>query len=143
MDETVPDEIQPSSFEHEEEFMQVLQSFLNDDAWDTPVTAVGNASSPQMSRLSAIVEFCITPIGWAVIDVVGIFVKLDAYQEQPFLLDQYLSNMVEPVVEALKKEIRNIVKQDDIASDRVIRLHQLCTLMYWYSKTRGTKSIGR
>ncbi|KAG8769057.1 hypothetical protein FRC12_005192, partial [Ceratobasidium sp. 428] len=49
--------------------------------------------------------------------------------------------MVEPVVEALKKEIRTIVKQDEIPEERITRLHQLATLMYWYSKTRGTESI--
>lgn len=57
MDEVIPDEIQPSSFDHEAEFMVVLKNFLEEDVWVTPVTGVGNASSPQLSRLSAIVEF--------------------------------------------------------------------------------------
>ncbi|QRV77573.1 tubulin folding cofactor D [Ceratobasidium sp. AG-Ba] len=104
MDETVADDIQPSGFEHEKEFMQVLRSFLDDDSQDVHNTAVAN-------------------------------------EKQPFLLDQYLGNMVEPVVESLKKEIRSIVKQDDVPEDKLNRLQQLATLMYLYSKTRGTKSI--
>ncbi|KAF8606944.1 ARM repeat-containing protein [Ceratobasidium sp. AG-I] len=120
MDETIPDEIQRSSFGHEEEFMTFLKNFLEENTKFTPVVAVGNESSPHLSRLSAI---------------------LDEYQEQPYLLDPYLSKMVEPVVEELKKEIRTIINQDDIPPDRVTRLHQLAILMYWYSKTRGTKSI--
>ncbi|QRW06519.1 tubulin folding cofactor D [Ceratobasidium sp. AG-Ba] len=76
MDETVADDIQPSGFEHEKEFMQVLRSFLDDDSQDVHNTAVANESSPKLARLNYI---------------------LDLYQEQPFLLDQYLGNMVEPV----------------------------------------------
>ncbi|KAG8743529.1 hypothetical protein FRC10_011920 [Ceratobasidium sp. 414] len=120
MDETITDEMMPSGFEHEKEFMQILKWFLDEDSRDIHNTAVGNESSPQLARLNAI---------------------LDEYQEQPFLLDQYLSNMVEPVVEALKGEIRTTIKQDQVSEDRITRLYQLTTLMYWYSKTRGTKSI--
>lgn len=120
MNETIVDDIQPSGFEHEKEFMHVLRSFLDEDSQDVHNTAVGNESSPKLARLSYI---------------------LDLYQEQPFLLDQYLNNMVEPVVEALKREIRSLVKQDNIPEDRLARLHQLATLMYLYSKTRGIKSI--
>ncbi|QRV92384.1 tubulin folding cofactor D [Ceratobasidium sp. AG-Ba] len=76
MDETAADDIQPSGFEHEKEFMQVLRSFLDDDSQDVHNTAVANESSPKLARLNYI---------------------LDLYQEQPFLLDQYLGNMVEPV----------------------------------------------
>jgi hypothetical protein len=68
--------------------------------------------------------------------------KLDEYQEQPYLLDPFLSKMVEPVVEELKNVIRSVVEQDEISLEKAARLHQLSTLVYWYSKTRGTKAIG-
>lgn len=57
MDEAIPDEIQRSSFGHEDEFMTFLKSFLEENTKFTPTVAVGNASSPYLSRLSAIVEF--------------------------------------------------------------------------------------
>ncbi|CAE6468964.1 unnamed protein product [Rhizoctonia solani] len=49
--------------------------------------------------------------------------------------------MVEPVVEELKNVIRAVVEQEEISQEKTTRLYQLSTLIYWYSKTRGMKSI--
>jgi hypothetical protein len=68
--------------------------------------------------------------------------KLDEYQEQPYLLDPFLNKMVEPVVEELKNGIRVVLEQEEVNEQKSTRLYQLATLMYWYSKTRGMKSIG-
>ena len=51
--------------------------------------------------------------------------------------------MVEPVVEEVKKVIRVVVEQEEISQEKTTRLYQLATLIYWYSKTRGMKSIGK
>ncbi|CUA72523.1 Tubulin-specific chaperone D [Rhizoctonia solani] len=48
--------------------------------------------------------------------------------------------MVEPVVEELKNVIR-VIEQEEINQETTARLYQLATLIYWYSKTRGMKSI--
>ncbi|KAG8732788.1 hypothetical protein FRC11_010958 [Ceratobasidium sp. 423] len=120
MDDAASDDLQLSGFGHEEEFMNILKNFLEEDTRVNPLTAVGNNSSPQLSRLTAI---------------------LDEYQEQPYLLDPFLSKMVEPVVEELKQVIRIVVEQEEISQEKITRLYQLTTLMYWCSKTRGTKSI--
>ncbi|KAJ1303413.1 hypothetical protein OPQ81_011604 [Rhizoctonia solani] len=120
MDDVPSDDLQLSGFGHEEEFMNVLKSFLEEDTQINPLTSVGNNSSPQLSRLTAI---------------------LDEYQEQAYLLDPFLSKMVEPVVEELKKTIRAVLEQEEISQEKTIRLYQLATLMYWYSKTRGIKSV--
>ncbi|KAH7336897.1 TBCD protein [Rhizoctonia solani] len=120
MDDTASDDLQLSGFGHEEEFMNILKNFLEEDTRINPLTSVGNSSSPQLSRLTAI---------------------LDGYQEQPYLLDPFLSKMVEPVVEELKNVIRAVVEQEEISQEKITRLYQLSTLIYWYSKTRGMKSI--
>ena len=52
--------------------------------------------------------------------------------------------MVEPVVEEVKNVIRVVVEQEEeISQEKTTRLYQLATLIYWYSKTRGMKSIGK
>ncbi|CAE6415293.1 unnamed protein product [Rhizoctonia solani] len=120
MDDAASEDVQLSGFGHEEEFMNVLKSFLEENTPINTVMAVGNDSSPQLSRLTAI---------------------LDEYQEQPYLLDPFLNKMVEPVVEELKNVIRVVVEQEETSEQKTTRLYQLATLMYWYSKTRGMKSI--
>ncbi|CAE6412425.1 hypothetical protein ACGC1H_005473 [Rhizoctonia solani] len=121
MDDAASDDLQLAGFGHEEEFMNVLKSFLEEDTRINPLTSVGNTSSPQLSRLTTI---------------------LDEYQEQPYLLDPFLSKMVEPVVEEVKNVIRVVIEQEEeISQEKTTRLYQLATLIYWYSKTRGMKSI--
>ncbi|CEL62489.1 Tubulin-specific chaperone D OS=Bos taurus GN=TBCD PE=1 SV=1 [Rhizoctonia solani AG-1 IB] len=120
MDDAASEDLQLSGFAHEEEFMNVLKSFLDEDTRISPLTTVGNDNSPQLSRLTAI---------------------LDEYQEQPYLLDPFLNKMVEPVVEELKNGIRVVLEQEEVNEQKSTRLYQLATLMYWYSKTRGMKSI--
>ncbi|GAB1520812.1 hypothetical protein RhiTH_003900 [Rhizoctonia solani] len=120
MDDAASDDLQLSGFGHEEEFMNVLKSFLDENTQINPLTAVGNDASPQLSRLTSI---------------------LDEYQEQPYLLDPFLNKMVEPVVEELKNVIRIVIEYEEINEQKTTRLYQLATLMYWYSKTRGMKSI--
>ncbi|ELU39008.1 TBCD protein [Rhizoctonia solani AG-1 IA] len=109
MDDAASDDLQLSGFGHEEEFMNVLKSFLDENTQINPLTAVGN--------------------------------DLDEYQEQPYLLDPFLNKMVEPVVEELKNVIRIVIEYEEINEQKTTRLYQLATLMYWYSKTRGMKSI--
>ncbi|KAF8755096.1 Tubulin folding cofactor D C terminal [Rhizoctonia solani] len=105
MDDAASDDLQLSGFGHEEEFMNVLKSFLDENTQINPLTA------------------------------------LDEYQEQPYLLDPFLNKMVEPVVEELKNVIRIVIEYEEINEQKTTRLYQLATLMYWYSKTRGMKSI--
>ena len=64
MDDAASDDLQLSGFGHEEEFMNVLKNFLEEDTRINPLTSVGNTSSPQLSRLTTIVE-CMRKIRFA------------------------------------------------------------------------------
>lgn len=57
MEEVIQDDIQLSGFGHADEFMGVLKNFLEGNSKINPTIAVGNASTPQLSRLAAIVKF--------------------------------------------------------------------------------------
>ncbi|KAF9013516.1 TBCD protein [Cyathus striatus] len=67
---------------------------------------------------------------------------LDEYQEQSYLLDPFLENLVAPVVEHLKSFARTLVDNPtQTYSDK--RLHLLAFLLYSYIKCRGYKTIIR
>ena len=60
--------------------------------------------------------------------------QLDSYQEQAYLLDQYLEKLVNPAVECLK----SLVKGEHANGDSI---GNLASLLYNYVKFRGYKSI--
>ncbi|KAL1689403.1 armadillo-type protein [Schizophyllum commune] len=62
---------------------------------------------------------------------------LDEYQEQPYLADPFLSDLVSPVVDAIKAHARNP------AARSTTRIFRLSTLLYNYVKFRGSKTITR
>ncbi|KAF7797405.1 hypothetical protein EIP86_008600 [Pleurotus ostreatoroseus] len=67
-----------------------------------------------------------------------IYLKLDEYQEQAYLLDQYLERLVNPVVEQLKSHVAltncSVYKEE---------IECIALLLYHYVKFRGYKSITR
>ncbi|KAL1744501.1 armadillo-type protein [Schizophyllum fasciatum] len=62
---------------------------------------------------------------------------LDEYQEQPYLADPFLSDLVNPVVEAIKAHARNP------SARSTSRITRIATLLYNYVKFRGSKTITR
>ena len=64
------------------------------------------------------------------------YLKLDEYQEQAYLLDQYLERLVNPVVERLKYHVG---LTDPSAYKGEIEC--IALLLYHYVKFRGYKSI--
>jgi hypothetical protein len=68
-------------------------------------------------------------------------VKLDEYQEQSYLLDPYLEQLVVPVVESLKYHAKvSVSATGPILTDRVGRISGL---LYQYIKCRGYKTISQ
>ncbi|KAI5896933.1 ARM repeat-containing protein [Schizophyllum commune H4-8] len=62
---------------------------------------------------------------------------LDEYQEQPYLADPFLSDLVSPVVDAIKAHARTP------AAKSTTRIFRLSSLLYHYVKFRGSKTITR
>lgn len=64
--------------------------------------------------------------------------QLDEYQEQPYLLDPFLERMVSPVVTKLRDTLQ--AKKSSADSRRVANLAKL---LYWLTKVRGPKTVGK
>lgn len=63
--------------------------------------------------------------------------QLDEYQEQPYLADPFLSDLVSPVVDAIKAHARTPTARS------TTRIFRLSSLLYHYVKFRGSKTISR
>ncbi|CAH7670598.1 armadillo-type protein [Phakopsora pachyrhizi] len=82
---------------------------------------------------------------------------MDSYQEQPYLLDPYLERIVIPVIRGMRRVLELLqrpmeVKRpdgktfDDIFSNPIsagIKLDQIAQFLYWLTKIRGHKTIGK
>ncbi|KAI6166541.1 TBCD protein [Pisolithus thermaeus] len=65
---------------------------------------------------------------------------LGEYQEQSYLLDPYLENLVVPVAECLRAHARTRTS-DPASKSSTVRLGRLAELLYNYIKLRGYKTI--
>ncbi|KAI6114406.1 TBCD protein [Pisolithus sp. B1] len=65
---------------------------------------------------------------------------LGEYQEQSYLLDPYLENLVVPVAECLRVHARTRTS-DPASKSSIVRLGRLAELLYNYIKLRGYKTI--
>ena len=63
-----------------------------------------------------------------------------SYQEQSYLWDAYLENLIAPVVEKLKKHVKDFVS-DPTARPTPDRLEMLALFLYNFVKFRGYKTI--
>lgn len=68
--------------------------------------------------------------------------QLDSYQEQPYLLDPFLEQLVAPVVEKLKEFARLSLADPDLKYD-AWRANTLARIIYSYVKFRGYKTISQ
>ncbi|PPQ80979.1 hypothetical protein CVT25_015132 [Psilocybe cyanescens] len=67
---------------------------------------------------------------------------LDAYQEQSYLLDPYLEQLVAPVVEVLKDYVKTSIANPTDKGD-TWHAHRTANMLYCYVKFRGYKTIVR
>ncbi|KAH9480301.1 Tubulin-specific chaperone D [Psilocybe cubensis] len=67
---------------------------------------------------------------------------LDEYQEQSYLLDPYLEQLVAPVVETLKEYVKISISNKSDRSD-IWHAHRTANVLYCYVKFRGYKTIVR
>ncbi|KAK0525403.1 hypothetical protein OC834_005194 [Tilletia horrida] len=139
-DEVGVEERELASFEHIEEFRALLADFLAPKAIaavDAQNGAAGSANASQSARnATAAPNPYQNPALTRLLDI------LSPYQEQPYLLDPYLDELVSAPVQALQKIIR---LDRDAASEQLYsgRLQELAVLIYWYTKIRGDKVITR
>ncbi|KAK0530433.1 hypothetical protein OC842_003936 [Tilletia horrida] len=139
-DEVGVEERELASFEHIEEFRALLADFLAPKAIaavDAQNGAAGSANASQSARnATAAPNSYQNPALTRLLDI------LSPYQEQPYLLDPYLDELVSAPVQALQKIIRS---DRDAASEQLYsaRLQELAVLIYWYTKIRGDKVITR
>lgn len=70
-----------------------------------------------------------------------IFVKLGEYQEQSYLLDPFLEQLVVPVVECFKNHTKVAISTTGPLPVR--RIQRLSLLLYQYIMCRGYKTIGQ
>jgi hypothetical protein len=67
---------------------------------------------------------------------------MSSFQEQPYLLDPYLEEMVLPVIETLKSHVKVLVAADPEDAKVTFRFARVCSLLYAFIKFRGYKAIG-
>ncbi|KZT12037.1 TBCD protein [Laetiporus sulphureus 93-53] len=109
------------TFEKHQEFLDKQQSLLSLDLFQEPEPEENRREEQILKNLCDI---------------------LDEYQEQSYLLDPFLEQLVTPVAEALKAHARNMsgVQRSTAPTIRVARI---ALLLYSYIKFRGYKTIIR
>ncbi|KIN99611.1 hypothetical protein M404DRAFT_16471 [Pisolithus tinctorius Marx 270] len=110
---------QLASFERYDEFVSAQSALLSVDLSSEPSRQDNGAEAELMRKLTMI---------------------LGEYQEQSYLLDPYLENLVVPAVECLRAHARTRTS-DPSAKSSIARLGRLAELLYNYIKLRGYKTI--
>ncbi len=81
-------------------------------------------------------EGTVAYLGWTLL------CQLDGYQEQSYLLDPFLEELVTPIVETLKVYAISIV-ENPTKSSSSIRVSRVSVLLYHFFKLRGYKTISQ
>ncbi|KAI0822273.1 TBCD protein [Trametes gibbosa] len=110
-----------ATFEDHEQFLALRDELLVLDLYTDPV---GDGE-----RLETLLHRKITLI-------------FDKYQEQPYLLDQYLEQLFAPVVETLKAHAKYFAANSSVHVSEW-RIYRLASLVYHFVKFRGYKTITR
>ncbi|RDB18014.1 Tubulin-specific chaperone D [Hypsizygus marmoreus] len=110
-----------ATFERHGEFTDIQQSCLELDLFENPSEDEDLRENQTFSKLSNI---------------------LDEYQEQSYLLDPFLENLVAPVVDCLRSHAKASIA-DHRRRGSSLRVGRLATLLYSYVKCRGYKTIIR
>lgn len=75
----------------------------------------------------------------AVVLLQGLEMRLDMYQEQPYLLDPLLGELVSPPAETIQSYVKSRPNTSDTLTSTPLAL--CCRLLYAYTKVRGAKVI--
>ncbi|KAJ2930914.1 hypothetical protein H1R20_g6182, partial [Candolleomyces eurysporus] len=110
-----------TTFHRHKEFSELQAKFLTVDPFAIPNAEEEIVEQQQFARL------CLT---------------FSEYQEQSYLLDPYLDQLVKPVVERVKYLTRTVVAEPGRTVSRS-RVQYLTLLIYHYIKFRGYKTIVR
>jgi hypothetical protein len=138
MDEDLPEQTLFAKFEKRDQFMSLLHTILSLDLEVDP-TEDGNRSEISLLRqLSEIVSQRTNIITLQLVDDE----KVDEYQEQSYLLDPFLEQLVVPAVEKLKAHAKTLVINPSTPVSHA-RLDRVAQLLYNYIKFRGYKTISR
>ncbi|KAF8158379.1 TBCD protein [Crassisporium funariophilum] len=119
MAEDVPEAKLFGAFERLGDLINLQQSILELDLYEEP--SLGAEEYLTLQKFNAI---------------------LAEYQEQSYLLDPYLEQLVEPIVEKLKTHAKQSIAHPD-RSGSSIRVERTALLLYDYVKCRGFKTIIR
>jgi hypothetical protein len=126
-----------ATFERFADLKKWQESILNQDLFREPSDEEQKDEDWAEQRFS----FTVCPILFSAI-FVDYFLQLNEYQEQSYLLDPFLEELVTPVVEHLKSYARTVV-EDPSKSSSSVRVNRVSTLLYYYTKFRGYKTISK
>ncbi|OCH86383.1 TBCD protein [Obba rivulosa] len=110
-----------ASFEKHQEFSDLQRSLLSLDFFSEP--------SAEEDRTEALT-------------VQNLVIILSEYQEQAYLLDPFLEELISPVVETLKAHAKAVIETSQ-TSRPGSRIGRIALLLYNYVKFRGYKTITR
>lgn len=129
-----------ATFEKHHEFLDIQKYILSLDLALEPSMDENRQEDLQLLRLSDIVSLSVR---LRMPGEVTQWLKLDEYQEQAYLLDPFLEELVAPVVECLKAHAKVKIANNPDASISESRVGRLALLLYNYIKFRGYKTISR
>ncbi|KAL9940648.1 hypothetical protein V8E36_000136 [Tilletia maclaganii] len=149
----IVEEHELASFEHVDEYRALLAQFIqgisdNDSSRDAGSSKGSQVETTPGSRRTgpASSAKAQAPNPYQNSLVAKMLDLLSPYQEQPYLLDPYLDELVLAPVQALQKIIRACNQPGIQAATTDLgspKLQELAVLIYWYTKIRGDKVITR
>ncbi|KAE8232318.1 hypothetical protein CF326_g2657 [Tilletia indica] len=131
-----------ASFEHIDEFRTLLAEFLAAAAAGSQTVQKEGEVGSSVGRKGAPAQPPNPYQNPLIVKLLGI---LSPYQEQPYLLDPYLDELVIAPVQALQRIIRTGTDAAPLSLDSLCapQLQELAVLIYSYTKIRGDKVITR
>lgn len=136
MTEEIPETKVFATFERLNEFLDLQQTLLSLEIQEEPGVEAADKELLTQQSISAMVYFqldlkCSYP---------HFISQLTEYQEQSYLLDPYLEQLVEPVVQCLKSHAKQSIAHPESRASST-RVRHIALLMYSYIKCRGYKTI--
>lgn len=126
-----------ATFERLEDLKKWQESILNQDVFQEPSDEEQKGEDWAEQRFSLTVCPMLSCRSF-----VNCFLQLGEYQEQSYLLDPYLEELVTPVVERLKFYVKTVIG-DPSKSCSSVRVNRISTLLYHYMRFRGYKTISQ
>ena len=128
-----------ATFEKLDEFQNLQQTFLSVNLNDEPNRDEAKKEFDIYRKLCNIVScYSFYQLPYPLINAR----KLDEYQEQSYLLDPFLEQLVTPVINHLKSHAKSYVSSTT-RSISSVRVDRLSGLLYQYIKSRGHKTISQ